>query len=184
MDPAAITITAEPVNVERCKFVVGVPVYSGGLRRFTAPHEAHGSPLAEALFAIPGAEIQEIIVSGNLVTVVKASTLPWQVLGKQIGAAIRGALGGARSADAPPGGGGGASAASKMNPAPAPGPSSSADQHLPHPRFRRGRAPARRPADGRARAAQHLRGGAARRPADAGLPTPRARRRRCPPLRY
>src|SRR2546430_13400890 len=101
MDPAAITITAEPVNVERCKFGVGVPVYTGGLRRFTAPHEATGSPLAEALFAIPDAEIQEVIVSGNLVTVVKASTLPWQVLGKQIGAAIRQALAGPRPAIAP-----------------------------------------------------------------------------------
>src|SRR5207245_9587092 len=101
MDPAAITITAEPLNVERCKFVVGVPVYSGGLRRFTAPHEAHGRRLAEALFGIPGAEIQEIIVSGNLVTVVKASTLPWQVLGKQIGAAIREALAGPVPAIAP-----------------------------------------------------------------------------------
>jgi len=101
VDPQSITITAEPLNVERCKFVVGVPVYNGGLRRFTAPHEAHGSPLAEALFAIPGAEVQEIIVSGNLVTVVKASTLPWQVLGKQIGAAIREALAGPRPAIAP-----------------------------------------------------------------------------------
>src|SRR2546426_4284586 len=101
MDPAAITITAEPVNVERCKFVVGVPVYTGGLRRFTAPHEATGSPLAEALFAIPGAEIQEVIVSGNLVTVVKASTAPWQALGKQIGAAIRQALAGPQPAIAP-----------------------------------------------------------------------------------
>src|SRR2546426_12493205 len=106
MDPAAITITAEPLNVERCKFVVGVPVYSGGLRRFTAPHEAHGSPLAGALFAIPGAEIQEIIVSGNLVTVVKASTLPGQGVGKQIGAAVREALGGAAPGLAPPRGGG------------------------------------------------------------------------------
>jgi len=101
VDPQSITITAEPLNVERCKFVVGVPVYTGGLRRFTAPHEATGSPLAEALFAIPDAEIQEVIVSGNLVTVVKASTLPWQVLGKQIGAAIRQALAGPRPAIAP-----------------------------------------------------------------------------------
>ena len=101
MDAQTITITAEPLNVERCKFVVGVPVYTGGLRRFTAPHEVHGSPLAEALFAIPGAEVQEVIVSGNLVTVVKASTLPWQVLGKQIGAAIREALAGPRPAIAP-----------------------------------------------------------------------------------
>src|SRR2546426_12648503 len=94
MDVAEIRITAEPIDNARCKFLVSLPVHSGGVRRFSSSEAAHGSPLAEALFAIPGAEVQEIIVSGNLVTVVKASTLPWQVLGKQIGAAIRQALAG------------------------------------------------------------------------------------------
>jgi hypothetical protein len=65
-----IRISAEPVDAQRCKFLVDRPVYQG-VRRFGAPAEAAGSPLAEALFALPG--VQEVIVSGNLVTVVKES---------------------------------------------------------------------------------------------------------------
>ena len=91
-----ITITAEPVDAHRCKFIVGVPVHGAGVRRFTSPAEAKGSPLAENLFTIPGAGITEVIVSGNLVTVVKDSPTPWQAIGKTIGGAIRVALAGAQ----------------------------------------------------------------------------------------
>jgi Fe-S cluster biogenesis protein NfuA len=90
-----IRITAEPVDQQRCKFLVDRPVYQG-VRRFASPSEAQGSPLAEALYAIPG--VREVIVSGNLVTVVKDSTDPWQVVGKSVGLAIRQAL----AAAAPP----------------------------------------------------------------------------------
>src|SRR5207302_2874366 len=96
-----IHITAEPVDDTRCKFVVGVPVYAGGLRRFTSAAEASGSPLAEHLFAIPGAGIVEVVVSGNTVTVVKQSRTPWQGIGKTIGGAIRLALEGAQPPIAP-----------------------------------------------------------------------------------
>ena len=88
---ADIRITAEPVDAQRCKFLVDRPVYQG-VRRFADQSEATGSPLAEALFALPG--VREIIVSGNLVTVSKDSPEPWQVAGKAVGAAIRQALGG------------------------------------------------------------------------------------------
>jgi NFU1 iron-sulfur cluster scaffold homolog, mitochondrial len=84
-----IRITAEPVDQQRCKFLVDRPVTTG-LRRFASPEEGAGSPLAEALFSIPG--ITEIIVSGNLVTAVKDTPTPWQALGKSVGAAIRQAL--------------------------------------------------------------------------------------------
>ena len=86
-----IRITAEPVDSQRCKFLVDRPVYQG-VRRFVDSTEAAGSPLAEALFALPG--VREVIVSGNLVTVVKQSPEAWQVAGKAVGAAIRQALGG------------------------------------------------------------------------------------------
>jgi len=76
-------------------------VHDGGVRRFASPQEASGSPLVEAIFAIPGAEVAEVIVSGNLVTVVKRSAAPWQVIGKPVGAAIRSALAGDRPAVAP-----------------------------------------------------------------------------------
>lgn len=88
---AEIRITAEPVDQQRCKFVVSEPLVQG-LRRFTSPADAQGSPLAEAIFAIPGLGASELIVSGNIVTVVKQNATPWQAVGKTIGAAIRSAL--------------------------------------------------------------------------------------------
>ena len=89
---AEIRITAEPIDNQRCKFVLSVPVLSGGVRRFAGADEAKGSPLAAAIFAIPGLAVSELIVSGNIVTVVKQSPTPWQAAGKAVGAAIRSAL--------------------------------------------------------------------------------------------
>ena len=85
----AIRITAEPVDTNRCKFVVSEPLHAAGVRRFASAAEAKGSPLAEAIFAIPAGGVTEVIVSGNIVTVVKDSPAPWQVVGKAVGAAIR-----------------------------------------------------------------------------------------------
>jgi NFU1 iron-sulfur cluster scaffold homolog, mitochondrial len=87
----SIRITAEPIDNQRCKFVVSQPVFAG-VRRFASAAEATGSPLAQAIFAIPGLGVSELIVSGNLVTVVKQAPAPWQAVGKPIGAAIRAAL--------------------------------------------------------------------------------------------
>jgi Fe-S cluster biogenesis protein NfuA len=92
MEAAEIRITAEPIDDQRCKFVVNAPVFAGGVRRFATAAEAQGSPLAEAIFAIPGLAVQELIVSGNLVTVVKQSPAPWQAAGRAVGLAIRSAL--------------------------------------------------------------------------------------------
>src|SRR3954468_8096459 len=98
MDAASIKITAEPIDAQRCKFVVSVPVLAGGVRRFTAAAEAKGSPLAEAIFGIPDLAVGELIVSGNIVTVVKQSPTPWQAIGRAVGNAIRSTLAG----DIPP----------------------------------------------------------------------------------
>src|SRR6266545_7028153 len=92
MNPADVRITAEPIDNGRCKFLVSEPLHPGGVRRFATPEEAQGSPLAEAIFAIPGADVAEVIVSGNLVTVVKRSPAAWPVVGKAVGQAIRAAL--------------------------------------------------------------------------------------------
>jgi Fe-S cluster biogenesis protein NfuA len=97
MSAADIRITAEPIDAERCKFLVSEPLHAAGVRRFASPAEAAGSPLAEAIFALPGAGITEVIVSGNLATVVKRSATPWTAVGPLVGAAIRAAL----AADAP-----------------------------------------------------------------------------------
>src|SRR5437764_10110312 len=101
MTPADIRITAEPIDNGRCKFLVSEALHAGGVRRFASPDEATGSALAEAIFAIPGADVAEVIVSGNLVTVVKRGPAPWPAVGKAVGQAIRTALGGDRPAVAP-----------------------------------------------------------------------------------
>ena len=86
-----IRITAEPVDNHRCKFVVSQPLHAAGVRRFASAAEAKGSPLAESIFAIPAGGVTEVIVSGNIVTVVKDNPAPWQAVGKAVGAAIRAA---------------------------------------------------------------------------------------------
>src|SRR5207249_1895774 len=58
MTPSDIRITAEPIDNGRCKFLVSEPVHAGGVRRFASRDEAQGSPLAEAIFAIPGADVE------------------------------------------------------------------------------------------------------------------------------
>ena len=86
-----VGITAEPVDNHRCKFVVSQPLHAAGVRRFASAEDAKGSPLAEAIFAIPAGGVTEVIVSGNIVTVVKDNPAPWQAVGKAVGAAIRAA---------------------------------------------------------------------------------------------
>lgn len=85
-----ISITAEPADNHRCKFVVSVPVLEAGARSFASREDAAGSPLAEALFAIPG--VSELLIAGNTITVTKSDTAPWQSAGKAAGTAIRAAL--------------------------------------------------------------------------------------------
>ncbi len=96
-----IRITAEPLDDARCRFVVSETLLDG-LRRFASREEAEGSPLAVALFAIPG--VTEVVLTGGTVTVTKDHPDPWQVMGKRVGVAIRGTLasGVAPVAPAPP----------------------------------------------------------------------------------
>ena len=85
-----IRIKAEPIDTERCRFVVSEPLLEGGARRFASAEEAKGSPLAEALFGIAG--VTEVVVTGGTVTVTKDNATPWPVTGKQVGGAIRAAF--------------------------------------------------------------------------------------------
>jgi len=110
MTQGELRITAEPVDNHRCKFVVSQPLHAAGVRRFASAAEAKGSPLAEAIFAIPAGGVTEVIVSGNIVTVVKDNPAPWQAVGKAVGVAIRAAAASGTPAvatkTAPPTGGG------------------------------------------------------------------------------
>src|SRR2546426_9747222 len=105
MDASEIRITAEPIDGSRCKFMVSQPLHAAGMRRFASPAEAQDPPLAAAIFAIPGAEIGEGIVSGNLVTVVERGATPWTAVGKSVGQASRAALPAAPPPLPPPAGG-------------------------------------------------------------------------------
>jgi Fe-S cluster biogenesis protein NfuA len=94
-----IRIQAEPIDERRCRFVVSVPLLEGGARRFASAAEAEDSPLAAALFGVAG--VSEVVVSGGTVTVTKSTPGAWQAAGKQVGAAIRGALAAGGPAIAP-----------------------------------------------------------------------------------
>lgn len=85
---ADIKITAEPLSVPAmCRFTVDRPVYPDQAYFFGSREAAEGSPLAERLFAIPG--VAGVLISHQRLTVTKRTPEPWQVVGKQIGAAIR-----------------------------------------------------------------------------------------------
>lgn len=85
-----IRITAEPMDSRRCKFVVSQPLLPIGVRHFASADEAGDSPLAAAVFAVPG--VVELLVSGHTLTVTKNDDAPWQQTGKLVGAAIRDAF--------------------------------------------------------------------------------------------
>lgn len=83
-----IKITAEPLSVPAmCRFTVDRPVYPDQAYFFGSREAAEGSPLAQRLFAIPG--VARVLISNHLLTITKRTPEPWQVVGKQIGMAIR-----------------------------------------------------------------------------------------------
>lgn len=85
-----IKITGEPLDSERCKFIVDRPLYPGGSVRFASKEEAKGSPLAERLFEIE--HVVGVLISENVVTVTKSGDDNWVPIGKRVGAAIRAEL--------------------------------------------------------------------------------------------
>src|SRR5436189_3819856 len=85
-----IKIMAEPLQYDRnsCRFRVDRPVLPKAFARFTAKEKAQGaSPLAEALYTIPG--VTGVMMQEQDVTVTGAPPVDWRALGPQIGAAIR-----------------------------------------------------------------------------------------------
>lgn len=83
-----IKITAEPLTIPAmCLFTVDQPVYADQAYFFGSRESAEGSLLAERLFAIEG--VVAVLVSHQRLTVTKRTPESWQVIGKQVGAAIR-----------------------------------------------------------------------------------------------
>jgi len=83
-----IQIQAEPLAVPSlCKFTVDRPVYENRSYWFGNQEAAELSPLASRLFNIPG--IATVLISHNTITISKAVPDPWNIIGPQIGLAIR-----------------------------------------------------------------------------------------------
>jgi Fe-S cluster biogenesis protein NfuA len=90
-DTQTIQIKGEPqADPNVCLFIVDRDVYAGGSHVCSSAALAQGSPLLEGLFSIEG--VTQVWIKGHLVTVQKASTEEWPVLGKSIGTAVRAQL--------------------------------------------------------------------------------------------
>ena len=85
-----IKIKAVPIDARRCRFTLDRPVLANRAVFFPAVGKAAGSPLAEALFALPG--VSTVLISHDTVTVTRTGFGEWPDLARQIGAAIRGQL--------------------------------------------------------------------------------------------
>ena len=85
-----IKIKALPIDSQRCRFTVDRPLLQDRAVFFPAPGKAAGSPLAEALFAIP--DVVSVMVSHDTVTLTKRGAGEWPEVARKAGAAIRAQL--------------------------------------------------------------------------------------------
>jgi len=88
MSDTQIKITGEPtMNPDVCKFIVDHPGFIDGSFNFRNKEMAKDSPLMETLFDIDG--VQNVMVSGNVLTISKSNADSWPELGKKIGTSVR-----------------------------------------------------------------------------------------------
>jgi Fe-S cluster biogenesis protein NfuA len=73
-------------NPATLKFLPGRDVMGAGTADFAAPETAARSPLASALFALPG--VARVFLGGDFITVTKTNTSAWQSLKPQVLGAI------------------------------------------------------------------------------------------------
>jgi Fe-S cluster biogenesis protein NfuA len=85
-----IQIQAQILTDDTCQFTLDRPVYPDGTAYFASKDQAKGSPLPEALFMIE--HVTGVLVSGNVVKVMKSGDENWMLIAKQIGATIRAQL--------------------------------------------------------------------------------------------
>jgi Fe-S cluster biogenesis protein NfuA len=69
-------------NPATLKFLPGRDVMGAGTADFAAPDTATRSPLASALFALPG--VARVFLGGDFITVTKAGDIAWQALKPQV----------------------------------------------------------------------------------------------------
>ena len=85
-EEVSIESARSAVDPDACRFTVSRTVYAGGPVLFESLTEAHGSPLAERLLALPG--VTYVMVAGNLVEVGKDGNASWDVLQPEVSAVI------------------------------------------------------------------------------------------------
>ncbi len=73
-------------NPATLKFLPGRDVMGAGTADFAAPDAAARSPLASALFALPG--VARVFLGGDFITVTKADGITWQALKPQVLGAV------------------------------------------------------------------------------------------------
>jgi len=73
-------------NPATLKFLPGRYVMGDGTADFASPASAERSPLASALFALPG--VARVFLGGDFVTVTKSDETSWQALKPQVLAAV------------------------------------------------------------------------------------------------
>ena len=77
-------------NPATLKFLPGRYVMDAGTADFASPISAERSPLASALFALPG--VARVFLGGDFITVTKTDEIDWQALKPQVLAAHHGAF--------------------------------------------------------------------------------------------
>lgn len=86
------------------RFVVetDAPLAGPGRHRYATPEQARGQPLAEAVLAVPG--VQEVIIEGNALLVLRREDVAWEALEDRVGYAVATVLGLAAPEEPAPGG--------------------------------------------------------------------------------
>jgi len=81
-----LTVTAEPLDEARCKFILSRPIHDGAVRRFGSVEAAEGFPVVQAVLSVPG--ICEVVVSGHVLTALRDSSRSWEELTEAVTYAI------------------------------------------------------------------------------------------------
>ena len=91
MSPAPPTISVEPIDELRCKFILDRPVAEPGVKKFLSVHEAADVPVVAAILAVPS--VCEAVVSANVITAVQDGSMPWSAIEPQVRYAIEASIG-------------------------------------------------------------------------------------------
>lgn len=91
-DPTSVEIRAQLSVTDQniCQFIASRTIHPGGPYLFESRKQAAGSPLIERLFRLR--EITHVLVTGNVLTVVKHPQARWDFLKPAVGRILRGQL--------------------------------------------------------------------------------------------